>query len=177
MVAHATAMVAKDANAMSLVNHDRAVILVLELNNLRQIGEVALHREHAVDNDELHSLLWQTLEQVLKVFHVVVLIVELTGERQASAVNDAGMVAVVADDIVATAHHHGKHSSVYRESGREAEGVVFVHKLGKLFLQLHMQVERSVEEAASCATRTIFVKRSLCCVYHALVSCESSVSV
>ena len=52
-----------------------------------------------------------------------------------------------------------------------------MHKLGKLFLQLHMQVERSVEEAASCATRTIFVKRSLCCVYHALVSCESSVSV
>ena len=91
----------------------------------------------------------QPLEKVLKVFHVVVLVVELAGERKTASVNNARVVAVVTDDVVAASHHNGKHAGVYREAGREAQGVIFVNKLGKLFLKLHVQVKGSVEETAS----------------------------
>ena len=110
MVATTASFFTEHAETVSLIHHDGAVILMLQLYDLGKISEVALHREHAVHNDELHSLVWQTLEDVLQVLHVVVLIVELTSKRESASVYDAGMVAVVTDNIVTTSHYNGKHA-------------------------------------------------------------------
>ena len=73
---------------------------MLKLDDFRQLGKVALHREHAIDNDELDGLMRQTLEHALEVFHVVVLVVELLSEGQTTSVNDRCVVAVIADHVV-----------------------------------------------------------------------------
>ena len=177
MVAYAASVVAEHAQSVGFVHHDGAVVLMLQLYNLRQVREVALHREHAVYHNQLHCLVGQTFQDVLQVFHVVVLVVQLTGKRQTTSVHDAGVVAVVTDDVVATSYNNGKHTGVYRESGREAQSVVFVYKLSQLFLELYVQVECSVKETATRTSRAIFVKGCLCSIYHTLVSCESSISV
>ena len=43
MVANTAALLAKYSDAVCFVNHDGAVVLVLQLDNLGEFGEVALH--------------------------------------------------------------------------------------------------------------------------------------
>ena len=43
VVAHATALLAEHSETMCLVHHYRAVVLVLQLHYLGQVGEIALH--------------------------------------------------------------------------------------------------------------------------------------
>ena len=54
MVANAPTLFAKDANTMGLIDHDGAVVLMLQFDDGRQVAEVAFHREYAVYNDEFH---------------------------------------------------------------------------------------------------------------------------
>ena len=162
---------------MSLVDHDRAVVLVLELNDCWQISQVALHREHTVDDNELDSLLGQLLEHTLEVGHVVMLVVELTGKRETTAIDDTGVVAIVADDIVVLAYYHCQHTLIDGEAGREAQAVVLADELGDFLFQLDVQVERSVEEAATGTTRTVFVECTLGSVDDALVASQTCIGV
>ena len=53
---------------------------MLEFNDFGQLGQITFHREDAIDNDELDGLLGQFLKHALQVFHVVVLVVELSGK-------------------------------------------------------------------------------------------------
>ena len=76
MVADTTTLLAEYAKTMSLVYHDRAVVLMLELNDFRQVSQ----REHTVNNDELDSLLRELREHALQIFHIVVLVVKLGSE-------------------------------------------------------------------------------------------------
>ena len=103
MVAHSPTLPAEDTNAVCLVDHYRAVVLLLQRHYLRQLGQVALHGEHAIDDNELDGILRQLLQQPLQVFHVVVLVVQLASKSQTAPVNDGGMVTIVADDIVVLA--------------------------------------------------------------------------
>ena len=80
MVTHTTPVLSKDSYAVCLVDHYRAVVLVLQLDNLGQACQIALHGEHSVDDDELHRIIGEFLEYALQVFHIVVLIFQLVGE-------------------------------------------------------------------------------------------------
>ncbi|CUQ61657.1 Uncharacterised protein [Segatella copri] len=40
-----------------------------------------------------------------------------------------------------------------------------------------MQIERTIEETASCTTRTILVERSLCCINNTLVVSQTLISI
>ena len=150
---------------------------MLKLYNLRQISQVALHREHTVYNDKLDSLVWQILEHTLKIVHIVVLIVQLCGKRQTASVYDARMVAVVADDIVATSYHYRKNARVYKETCREAQCLVLTDVFGKFLLELHVQVESTIEETATGTARTILVQSRLCSVNNTLVASKTSISI
>ena len=110
MVAHASTFFAKHAKAMSLIHHDRAVILLLQSYYLWQVGKVAFHREHTVYNNQFNSLVWQFLENFLQVFHIIMLVFELMGKRESSSIHDAGMVALVTDNIILTSTNHRQYS-------------------------------------------------------------------
>ena len=129
VVADAPTLSAENAKAVGLVDHDGAVVLVLQLDNLGQLCQVAFHREDTIDNDELDGLVGQILEHALKVVHVVVLIVQLFGKRKTTTVHNRCMVSVVADDVVVLAYYHCQHALVDRETCREAETVVFADEL------------------------------------------------
>ena len=150
---------------------------MLQFYNLRQIGEVALHREHTVDNNQLDSLLRKVLEYTLKVFHIVVLVVQLCSERQTASVDDARMVAVVADDIVATTHYNRQYARVNEETCRETQSLVLANIFGEFLLKLYVQVECTVKEATAGTSRTIFVKSGLGSIDDALVAGESGICI
>ena len=120
MVTHATSLFAEHADAVCLINHYRAVVFVLQFDNLRQFSQIAFHREHAIDDNQLHSVVWKFLQYALKVFHVVVFVFQLVCKREASAVNDRGVVTVVADDVVFPSSGNSNYTGINGESGREA---------------------------------------------------------
>ena len=80
MVAHTASTFSKDADTVSLINHDAGVILVCQVHNVGKLAHVALHRENAVGNDELYTIGLTLLELSLKRSHVVVLVLERVGE-------------------------------------------------------------------------------------------------
>ena len=73
---------------------------MFEAYDFGQVGEVALHGEDTVDDDEFHHIGFASLQLSLEVDHVVVAEFELFGEGESSAVDDAGMVALIANDVV-----------------------------------------------------------------------------
>ena len=88
MIAHTPTLTTEDTDTVSLVDHDGTIVLMLQLNNLWQLGEVTLHREHAVDHNQLDSLLWQLREHTLQIFHVIVLVMQLLGKRKTTTVHN-----------------------------------------------------------------------------------------
>jgi len=177
MMANATALLAEHAEAVGLVYHDGTVVLVFQLHDFGQLAEVSLHREHTVDNDQLDGLGGKFLENTLQVFHIVVLIVQLRGKTQTPPVYDRGVVAVVANHVVATAHHRWNDTRVDREAGRKAQGVVFVFESGQLLLQLNVNVERAVEETAARTARAILLQCLLARLDDAVVAGEAGVGI
>ena len=141
----------EDTDAVGFVDHDGGAVFVLQLNDGGEIAQVALHREDAVDHDEFHRIGSALLELLLQVVHVVVLEAQLFGHREATAVDDRGVVAVVAEDVVVRTEESGDDTAVDGKSGGEAERLLFAHKGGQLLFQLHVEVERAVEEAAAGA--------------------------
>ena len=105
------------------------------------------------------------------------LVVELCSKRETTSVNDAGVVAIVADDIVATTNNCGDYTAVHEETCRETESVVLADVLRKFFFKLYVNIERTVEEAATCATRTVFVESCLTSINDALIAGKSGISV
>ena len=113
----------------------------------------------------------------LEILHVVMLIVQLLGKCQTTAIDDRSVVAIIANHIVVLAQQCGNHTLIDRETCREAQTVVLADKFRDFLLQLYVQVERSVEESATGTSGAIFVERSLCSVDNTLVARQTGISI
>ena len=96
----AAAALADDAEAVRVVHHHPRAVLLGERDDLRKLGNVAAHGEHAVRYDKYTALLRYALELGFKVGHVRVLIAQHFPVGQLAAVIYAGMVLAVAYHIV-----------------------------------------------------------------------------
>ena len=177
MITHTTTVLSKHSDTMSLIDHDRTVVLMLELYDLRKLSEVAFHRENAVNDDELHCIIRQLLEDILKILHVVVLIFQLTCEGETTSINDRSVITVIADNIVLTTTYHCHHACIDRETSREAESFILAHKLSKVFFQFNVNVEGAIKETTSCTTSAVLVDGSLGSFTDSLITYKASVSI
>ena len=57
------------------------------------------------------------LKDTLQISHVVMLIVQLSSETQATSVNDGSMVTIIADQVVTATDDRRDDTGVDRESG------------------------------------------------------------
>ncbi len=177
MVTNTTTLLAKHTQTMSLVDHDGCVVFLLQLYNLRKGSQVAFHREHAVNDDELNLVGIATLQYALQVGHVVMLIMQLGCECQTTTVDDTCMVAVITDDIVVLANKLRNNAAVYGKTGRDAQGVVLAYVLCQLLLKLNMDVECTIQETATSATTTILLHGLATSLDDAIVARKTRVSV
>jgi len=65
-----------DPDAVGVVDEQPSVVLLLERGDLRQLRQVAFHREDAVDHDQLALRVAHAGELALEVLHVVVLVLQ-----------------------------------------------------------------------------------------------------
>ena len=178
MVADASALLAEDTDAVGLVHHNGDVfVLLLQLNDFRQLAEVTLHAEDAVNYYKLHAVGLALLNHLLEILHVVVLVLELRGKAETTAIDDACVVAVVADDVVVAVNKLTYNAAVNGEACCEAECLVLANKLSKFFLKLNMNVERTIEETAAGATTAIFLHSSATSIDDALVASQACICI
>ena len=105
------------------------------------------------------------------------LILELGGKAESAAVHDAGVVSVVADDVVVAVHNLADDPAVYRESGGKTEGFFLAYEGCQLTLQLYVDVQCAIEESAAGASASVFLQGGYAGIYHALVACKSCVGI
>src|SRR6266516_6795829 len=85
---------------MRVIHHNHSVVLVSEIANAGEFGNVAIHRKNAVRRDKAVPRSTGFLEFRFKVRHVTVFVSEAGGFTEPDAINDAGMIQLVRYDCV-----------------------------------------------------------------------------
>ena len=159
----AAAGVADDSGAVGVVDDERRVVLPHELDDLRQLREVALHREDAVGDHERALPRFQRVELLAQGVHVGVLVDRLArGLREPDRVDDRRVVQLVGEDhrvLVGQARNRGLVRVPARHVGERGLGA---DEIGELALQLEVRLERAADEAHAtrCPRRTCAAPRS-----------------
>ena len=128
VVTNTSSVITKNTERVSLVNHDRTIVLLLQLYYLWQLSQIAFHREYSINDNQLYSFIRKLLQEGLKVLHIIVLILKLFCEAQTASVNDTGMISVITDNVVLTTTNCCNNTCIYRESSREAECFIFMNE-------------------------------------------------
>src|SRR5574344_1382909 len=105
------------------------------------------------------------------------LIMQLCSKRQATAIHDTGMVTIIADDIFTATDNTSKYALIYIKTGGKTYCIFFTFKVGKLFFQLNMDIQRSINKPASCTTCAILIESIFSCINHTLVAREACIGI
>ena len=159
MLRDAAAGVADDPGAVRVVHDERRVVLPHELDDLRQLREVALHREDAVGDHERALPRFQRGELLAQGVHVGVLVDRLArGLREPDRVDDRRVVQLVGEDhrvLVGQARDRGLVRVPARHVGERGLGA---DELGELALELEVRLERAADEAHGRRARAVLAE-------------------
>ena len=169
VIAHAATALAEDADTMSLVNHDVGIVLVGQIHDVGQLAHVAFHREDAVGDNELDTVRLALLELRFKRSHIVVLVLQGVGERETTSLNDRGMVLLIPQYIVIPAGKSGNDAQINTETGAVNHRILLALILGKLALELLVQVESTVKERRTGTSGAVFLGGLDCGLLDALI--------
>ena len=129
-----TALVPHEAHGVAVVHHHQGVKLIGQIADPLEVGDVAVHGEHAVGSDELHLAAGGlgVLQAPAQVRHVVVLVAVALGLAQPHAVDDGRVVQLVGDHRVLGPQQGLEETAVGVEAGGVEDGVVHAQKLRQL---------------------------------------------
>ena len=135
------------ADRVRLVDHQPGAVALAQLNDRRQVAEVALHREDAVD-DHHHpaAVARRALEHPLELRHLVVAERAQLRAREHAAVQNRRVVGGVADHRVAGAEDGADAADVGLVAGGEDDRLLGLHPLGQLALELEVKRGGPVEQ-------------------------------
>ena len=102
----------------------------------RQVGQIAVHREHPVRGDQAVARIGRLLQLFFEVLHVVVGVAEALRAAKAHAVDDRRVVQRVGYDRVLLAQEALEQPGVGVEATREEDGVLGSQERAQAFLQL-----------------------------------------
>ena len=140
----ATAALAQNAQPVGVVHHDPGPILLGQSADLRQLGDVAAHGEHAVGDDQRAVLLRHTLQHLLQLGHVAVAVAQHLAVAQLAAGVDGRVVLPVADHIVVPVHQGADNAHIGLKPGAEGDDAGLAQKLPQRCLQLQVHLQGAV---------------------------------
>jgi hypothetical protein len=130
-----------DTAPVCIVHEQACAVFFLQVTDVREVGQVAPHSEHALGDDEhpSPSELAGGLELFLEIVHVVVLEETILAAGQESAVDHAGVGELVDDDGVAPVDDRGHRAEHPQIAVVEENRGLFLLEPGELFLERLVQ--------------------------------------
>ena len=162
---------------MTLVNHNQSVVLLCEVANLVHRGDVAVHREHAVGDDDAEALCLCLLQTLLQFLHVGVCVAVAFCLAKAHTVDDGCMVEGIADDGVLFREERLEHTAVSVEASGIEDGVLRLEVVADGCLELFVDVLRAADEAHARHAEAPFCHHLCCSLYEARMVAEAEIVV
>ncbi|SPX45653.1 Uncharacterised protein [Klebsiella pneumoniae] len=155
----AAAVFADEADGVGVIDHHQRIVFIRQVANALQVGDHAIHREHAVGGDQhvTRAGLASFFQTRLQLLHIVVGIAEALRFTQTHAVDDRGMVQGVGDNGVFRAEQRFKQAAVGVETGGVEDRVFHTEEIGQLLLQLLMRILGAADEAYRGHPETVAV--------------------
>ena len=136
-----------EAGGVRIVDHDEGVVLLGEVADRAEPGDVAVHAEDAVGGDHADPGALRRLQRLLEVGHVGVGVAMAVGLAEADAVDDRGVVQGVADDRALLVEERLEEPRVGVEARGVEDRVVHPEEAGDALLELLVDVLRAADEA------------------------------
>jgi hypothetical protein len=137
-----------------------SVVLVGERADVRELRDVAVHREDAVRRDEPDAAGPRLLQALVEFLHVRVRVPEPLGLAKPHAVDDRRVVERVGDDRVLLAEDRLEKTAVRVEARRVEDSVVQAQERGERLLELLVEVLRAADEAGGAQAVAVRVERA-----------------
>ena len=152
----AAPVAAHDARCVRVVNHGDAAVFLGEFDELVEFGDVAVHAEHTVGNHEFAVVFFAFagLEFFLEVGHIAVFVDALVGARDADAVDDAGVVQLIAEYDAALVQDRRGRAGVGSVAGLVKQTGLAFFEVGYLGLEVEVDLHRAgdgADRAGACA--------------------------
>ncbi len=157
----AAARLADHAGRVRLVDHHHGIVLRSEGVDLIERSDVAVHREHAVGDDQAVTLCLCGLQAVLQLFHVGIGVAVALCLAEAHAVDDRSVVQRVGDDGVVLVEQGLEHTAVRVEARSVEDGVFRAEELGDLLLKLFVEIAGTADEADGRHAVAVRIQRLL----------------
>ena len=138
----AAAAGAERARAVGVVDDRAQAVALGELDDLGQRGDVAVHREHAVGDDQGAPALGLA-DAPPEVLHVAVVIDEHLRAREPAAVDERSVVELIGEDHVAGTRQRGDGAGVGQVPRSEQQGALATRERGQAILQPAMDGHRA----------------------------------
>ena len=132
---------------MALIDHHQSIVLLGEVAYLVHRSDIAVHREHAVGDDDAEALSLCLLQALLQFLHVGVGVTIALCLAEAHTVDDARVVEGVADDGVFLREEGFEDTAVGVEAGSIEDGIFRVEVVADGSLELLVDVLCAADEA------------------------------
>ena len=139
-----------EPDRVRVVDHHHGVVALGELADLTQRRHVAVHREHAVGRDEPPPGAGSLLQQLLEVRHVAVAVPVALCGAEPDAVDDGGVVELVARYRVLLVEQGLEQPSVGVEARRVKDRVLGPKELRHSLLEVLVDLLGAADEAHAC---------------------------
>jgi len=139
LLGDAAPALAEHARGVRLVDQEHRFIAVGQIGQIGQGGELSVHAEEAVGDDQAATVAVGAIQQPSESLRIGVGVDAHVGPRQPAAIEQAGVVLAVGVDHVARPHQGGDGARVGRETGREDQGGLRALEGGQTAFQLLME--------------------------------------
>ena len=156
MVGAALAAFAHHPEGVGFVDVEFGSEFAGHVHQLGQTRDIARHAENAVDDHHLAGFGGEAGKTTTQGFRGIVGKGNDFGRRHAAAVNDAGVVFLVAKNEVAVLEQGGQGPLVGKISGGKEQGGIFSDVVGQGLLKLLMDDEVAAEETRPGAAQAVF---------------------
>ena len=155
MVHRATSLATENAQRMSLIHIDHRAVTFRHGNNRGKVGDIAGHAENPIQNNHPTGLIRQTLEAIFQRLCGIVAEGNELRWSELAPIDDARMVFTIAKDRVPIFGQRNECTLVCKKTRRIENGSLPPKKSCQRLLELHMQLDSSVEQTRPRAPRTI----------------------
>ena len=136
---------AGETGGVALVHHHHGPVLLGQITDIGQVGEMAVHGENAVGDDEAEAGITRFLQSALQRLHVGVAVDVTFGLAEAHAVDDRGVIELVGDDRRVLAQERPEDAAVGVEARGVEDRVLGADEIGQLPFEPGVQVGGDIQ--------------------------------